>query len=100
MTLGTDFDKIALAVVLSQRTRDLQQNFLVVPNSEQDQQNDKSPVVEESNNVEAENNSFIISNPLANVSAPNTPLAERKSLPIAPSSNSSYNLMVKVVPYS
>jgi hypothetical protein len=106
MAVGTDFDKIALAVVLSQRAHDLRQNFLTPPllpttttndTSANQNGNIKTPVEEESKNDEVvDNNSFIISNPLANISAPGTPSTERKNSPSA----SSYNLMVKVVPYS
>ncbi|KAI6184416.1 G-PROTEIN-RECEP-F1-2 domain-containing protein [Aphelenchoides bicaudatus] len=102
MAVGTDFDKIALALVLSQRAHDLRQNFLTpaltTNNDGALHQNGSIKSADEEEvpkkDVDADNNSFIIANPLANVSAPATPSTERKASP----SNSSYNLMVKVAP--
>jgi hypothetical protein len=100
VTVGTEFDKIALALVLSQRAHDLRQNFLAPPlmpatTNESTHQNGNIKSEEEIKNEDSvDNNSFVISNPLANISAPGTPSTERKT------SASSYNLMVKVVPYS
>lgn len=116
--VGTEFDKIALALVLSQRAKDLRENFLAVPsdgaqppaeNTTDHQNGDvKSQTTKKETDVN-DNNSFIIANPLANVSPATTPTNEHKSLPsnnnnndISSSSSSSkqQNMVVKLVPYS
>lgn len=105
VTVGTDFDKIALAVVLSQRaTSDPRQNILVLPNAApsgpKHQNGSVKSLIEEPTAEDIENRSFIIENPypLADISTPGTPNTGRKSSHSP--SNSSYNLMVKVVPYT
>jgi hypothetical protein len=103
--LGTDFDKVALAVVLSQRARDLHQNFLTPTMNNEVEANDtiihkngSIKSIKNGDTKKSSNESFIISNPLANISVPSTPTTDQKNL--SPNASSAHNLVVKVVPYS
>jgi hypothetical protein len=100
IALGTDFDKIALAVVLSQRAKDLQQSFLVpslgsAPSTKEHQNGKEEDINQNIDEDVNENSSFIIANPLANVSDPSTPTSEHKPS----NNNNNSSLMVKLVPY-
>lgn len=113
--LGTDFDKVALALVLSQRARDLHQTFLspTMNNANEVsnislQKNGSIKSIKSAKSIKNgdtkkdvnENDSFIISNPLANISTPATPTTDQKNL--SPNASPAYNYgksMVKVVPY-